>query len=352
MSFFSQLKAWHKKGMVLLLISVFLGCISFAAFATPPQYTWRKMDTSKYKKPRPWKIGFSNASLTNSWRVFYLAEIKYEFSRFPEVTFYYTDANESASKQVSDIEDLVAKGIDLLLVDCVNPEAVTPICMRLMNQGIPVVTCSRGLADDRAYVTYVESNVYEMGKAQAEWLVKELKGKGKIVMLGGMAGATAAEDRIQGALDVFKKYPDIKVQAIEYCDWSPVKGKRIMADLIVKYPDLDGVWSGSGLQGSGAVEAFLDAGKFPPPISGEDFNRFLKQWKRIGFKGVSVSNPVWQGAIAARLCTFILDGVPVPHYVDTGRTIITEKELDTYVRMDKPDDFWVDNHLPEELLPR
>jgi len=341
-----------KKVVVLFLVVALLvlGC-GIGALAQEPRLGFIEVKTAEYAKIPPWTVGFSNASVSNSWRVFFLKEIEHEFARYPEVKLLITDAMDSPSKQVSDVEDLVSKGIDLLLLSPCTAKPLTPVAERVMRMGIPVVTVDRNIASDN-YVSYVHSGTYEMGKEQGEWLVKELKGEGNIVMLGGIAGASSAEDRVQGAKDVFKKYPKIKILHVAYCDWSPVKGKQVMADLLVRFPRIDGVWSGSALQGSGAVEAFVDAGKPVPPITGEDMNRFLKQWKTMGFKGCSVSNPVWQGEISARLCINILRGVPVSHCVDVGRTTITGKDLDNYVRLDLPDDFWMDNHLPEEWYPR
>lgn len=321
------------------------------ALAAEPQYEFTMVDTTKWKKPAPWRIGFSNASVSNSWRVFYLQEVRQEFARYPEVELLITDAMDSPSKQVSDVEDLVARGIDLLMISPSTAKPLTPVVERVMAMGIPVVCVDRAIASDN-YVSFVHSSHFEMGKAQATWLVNELKGKGNVVCLGGIAGASPAEERINGALSVLKKYPGINILTVKYCDWSPVKGKQVMSDLLVRFPKIDGIWSGSGLQGSGAVEAFVDAGIPVPPITGEDMNRFLKQWKKLGLTAVSVSNPVWQGGPGVRICINILEGVPVPHYLDVGRTIVTEKELDDYVDMDAPDDWWVDNHLRPEWLPR
>jgi len=58
-------------------------------------------------------------------------------------------------------------------------------------------------------------------RAQAKWLAEELKKKGKIVMLSGIAGNTTCEDRLAGAREEFKKYPGIEILDHQYCDWSP-----------------------------------------------------------------------------------------------------------------------------------
>jgi len=117
--------------------------------------------------------------------------------------------------------------------------------------------------------------------------------------------------------------------------------------------EIDGVWSGSGLQASGAIEAFQEAGMDVPPISGEDFNRYFKLWYEGGFEGVSVSFPVSQGLVSVEVALKILAGETVPKTVDVTRTIVTIDNLEDYVRTDLPDDYWADS-LPavvERLFP-
>ena len=68
----------------------------------------------------------------------------------------------------------------------------------------------------------------------------------------------------------------------------------------------------------------------------------MKQWKELGFEGVSVSFPVRMGRAAVLTALDILNGDPVEHYVNVPRTIITKDNLDDFVRTDLPDDYWGD----------
>ncbi len=327
-----------------------------------PSYVWEEspyvefsdllmVDTSQFRKDPPWTIGFSNASISNSWRVCMVQHVKYEVAKHPEIkNFYITDAEDDPAKQLADTEDLLAKGIDVLIISPAT-EALRPAVDKAMRMGIPVVMLDRAVPSPN-FVSFVESSNYLMGKMMAEWLVKKLNEKGNVVELSGIAGASPAEDRLRGANDVFKKHPGIKVLAQAYCQWSPVVGKKTMVAYIARFGDkIDGVWADSALQGSGALEAFVDAGMPVPPITGEDMNRYLKMWKKYGFEGVAVSFPVWQGQIAVQVAINILNGIPVPRYIDTPRVVITKDDIDKYVRMDLPDGFFVDSRLPEEWIP-
>jgi len=307
------------------------------------------VDTTQYKKEAPYTVCFSNASVSNSWRVAMKAHVDYQIEQFKQQglikDYIYTDANDDTNKQIADIEDLMTKGCDVMIVSAGTGEPMTPVVEKVMDAGIPVVTLDRNIVSDK-YVTFVEQNSCDMGATQAEWLAKTLNYKGNIVLLSGLAGATPAEDRLRCAQETFAKYPDIKILAQEYAQWSPVEGKKIMANWLVTYPQIDGVWADSGLQMSGGVEAFVEAGKPVPPNTGEDFNRYLKQWKEMGFQGYGVSFNCQMGAEAVKVALDIVQGKPVAHYVNLPKLIIDESNLDEYVRMDLPDDYWAAS-LPE-----
>jgi len=315
----------------------------------PPAVPEGMVDTTAYKKDGPYTVCFSNASVSNSWRVAMKAHFDYQIEQFKEQglikDYIYTDANDDPNKQIADIEDLMTKGCEVMIVSAGTGEPLTPVVEKVMDAGIPVVTLDRNIISDK-YVTFVEQNSCDMGATNAEWLAEKLGFKGSIVLLAGYAGATPAEDRLRCAKEVFAKYPDIKVLAEDYSQWSPAEGKKIMANWLITYPQIDGVWADSGLQGSGAVEAFQEAGMTIPPITGEDFNRYLKMWKTLGFPGYGVSFNTQMGAEAVKVALDIVQGKEVQHYVNLPKMIIDDTTLDKYVRMDLPDDYWASS-LPE-----
>jgi ribose transport system substrate-binding protein len=304
------------------------------------------VDTTQYAKEPPYTFCFSNASVSNSWRVSMVEHVRYEVEQHPEIeTYLETDANDDPAKQISDTEDLLTKGCDVLILSAATAEPLTPVAEQAMEAGVPVVTLDRNIASDN-YVTFVEQDSCDMGRRQAEWLVEAMGGEGNVVLLSGIAGATPAEDRLRCAREVFAANPGIVELEQAYANWSPVEGKTIMENWLTKYDQIDGVWADSGLQGSGAVEAFVEAGMDVPPITGEDFNRYLVQWQELGFDGVAVSFSVRMGSEAVKVALDVLSGTPVPHYISVEPVIITSDNLDEYVRPDLPDDYWAAS-LPE-----
>jgi len=354
-----MLNSWKKVVLVLVVSLLLVGAMSaqyvIAAEKESPYIKWvdtKVVDTLQWKKDPPWTIGFSNASISNSWRVFLLRHLEYQASKYPEIgKLYVTDANDSPVKQIADTEDLLAKGIDCLIISPCVEEGLNPVVNKAMAQGVPVVVVDRRVTTPN-YVTFVRASNEALGKMELEWLVEELNGKGNIILLSGIAGAGPAEVRLAAAREVIKKHPGIKVLAQEYCDWSAVKGKRVMASLIVKFGDkIDAVWCDSALHGCGAVDAYIDAGLPIPIFTGDDTNRFFKQWKKHGFKGYAASFPVWMSMPAVDAAVYILSGICVPRDLLVPSLVTTDENLDAWVRFDLPDGFLVDQKLPDEWLP-
>lgn len=357
------------KKLVSILIAVAFVCTVMSSIASadrfPRSWLWestglKMVDTSKYKKAPPYVIGFSNASISNSWRVYFARQVEAEADKHKDVIkkLYVTDANDKPDKQIADVEDLVAKGIDLLILSAATMAALDPITTRTMKQGIPVVCVDRRVSSDN-FVSFVTSSNVAQGRMQMLWLAEMLKGKGNIVMLGGIAGAGPAEERRQGGEEVLTQFPGIKVLDFQYANWSPSEGKRIMSALIQSYgKKIDGVW-GDGLQTSGAMEALREAG-MKVPITGDHLNAFLVRAQEWGFPAMSIDFPVSMGGDAVITALKVLNGITVPFIIDVPRTVVTTVDTENVksdipwsemAHKDWPDDSW-NNTLPEKWLPK
>ena len=226
--------------VVLLTFALMTMVLAPMAWAKPFPRSWlwasteqKMMDTSKFKKNPPYTIGFSNASISNSWRVFFERQVRYGADLHQDVIkkFYVTDANDKPDKQIADVEDLIAKGCDLLIISAATMAALDPIVTRTMRRGIPVVCVDRRVSSDN-FVSFVTSSNVAQGRAQMLWLCEMLKGKGEIVMLGGVAGSGPAEERRHGGEEVLSTFPGVKVLDFQYANPSPAEGRRIMSAFI------------------------------------------------------------------------------------------------------------------------
>jgi ribose transport system substrate-binding protein len=318
------------------------------------------VDTSAYKKDGPFVIGFSNASISNSWRVGMLHSIQQAAADNADQIkqLIITDANDDPAKQVADVQDLISRGVDLLIVSAATAEALDAIVTRAYEEGIPVVLVDRRITSEN-FTTFITASDWVYGHMSAQWMVEKLGGKGNIVMLPGMAGVSVAETRITAAKQVFANYPDIKVLDLQYTDWSPAKGKQVMAALIQKYgTEINGVWNDHGLQGSGAIEAMVEAGWTTlPPITCADLNGCVKGAVENGAPAFNYDYPPAMGGLSVDVALDILAGRPVPKYyemnvdiaitkADETESVKADKWVEDYARLDAPNDLILSTGIP------
>ncbi|MBW1667863.1 MAG: substrate-binding domain-containing protein [Deltaproteobacteria bacterium] len=321
------------------------------------------IDTTKYKKKPPYKIAYANCSLHNSFGVFSVAEFKARGEYYKRKGLvsevWVTDAQTKVNKQISDVEDLVTKGVDLLTIRPQTMGGLDPIITRLHKQGLPVICISRRIKSDN-FTSFLTAGLRTEARQQAVWMAQYLKGKGNIVIIGGVPGAGPDVIRRETFYDTLKYYPGIKVLDDQPGFWQPAKGKEVMAAMIQSYGDkIDGVLMDSGLQAAGAVEALVEAG-MKVPVTGDFVNGYLKRVWKYKFPAVAVSFPPSLAGEAVDVAMKILQGIPVPfHYQTQSITITTVDTPDVWselpwencVQMDKSDEFWCHNMLTEEQLP-
>jgi len=122
-------------------------------------------DTSKFKKAPPYVIGFSNAGLGDSWRVVGLHSLQKAAHDHADVVkkLLITDAGHDDAKQIADIQDLVSRGVDLLIVSANTSQALDPAVTQAAQRGIPVVMVDRRVTSDN-FVTFVTASDAMMGR--------------------------------------------------------------------------------------------------------------------------------------------------------------------------------------------
>ncbi|NBB77038.1 MAG: substrate-binding domain-containing protein, partial [Bacteroidetes bacterium] len=155
------------------------------------------METSEYTSDPPYTIGFSNASMGNPWRAFFDAWIRCQVDQYEEIeNLIRTDAQDDPVKQISDIEDLLAQGVDLLIVSATDQQALAPAVENAMSQGVPVVLVDRGVRTEE-FVSFIGASDSEMGRIMAEELARMIDQSGSVVMLSGVAGSSPVELRLE-----------------------------------------------------------------------------------------------------------------------------------------------------------
>ncbi|MGB5255043.1 MAG: extracellular solute-binding protein [Sedimenticolaceae bacterium] len=210
-------------------------------------------------------IGFSQATTTEPWRLLFNKELRAEAARHPEVELVVRDAMDSVRRQVADMEDLIARGVDAILVSPKVTEELTAPVSKAFTLGIPVFVLDRDVANDR-YTQYIGGDNREIGRAAGHRAVQLLGGEGQaegnvIEIWGGMASSPAA-DRHSGFVEVIRREPGVKiVNAPQDGDWKQDLAYGIMTEALDAHQDIDLVYAHNDPMAYGAYLAARDVGR-------------------------------------------------------------------------------------------
>lgn len=176
------------------------------------------------------------------------------------VNLVVADGQDSVSKQMSDIENLVSRGVDALLINATDGEAVVPAVKEANEAGIPVLAIDRGIAGGDVAL-YVASNNVTGGKMAAHYTVARLALEGKVVMLEGIPGTSAARERGRGFTEVMGNFPGIEIVSSEPAGFAQNKGYEVMQNVLTAQSEIDAVFAQNDLMALGALQAIEGAGR-------------------------------------------------------------------------------------------
>src|SRR5271157_1524315 len=240
----------------------------------------KEIDTTQYKKPGPYRICFSNAGLFNPWRVVGWLDMQAQVDALKAdiKSFTSADAEGKDDKQISDINSFVSgDSCDILIVSPNTTAALTP-AVEAACKKLPVVVFDRGVLTD-CPVTFINPvGGYGWGIQTANFIVPKLPKGGKVLALRILPGVDVLETRWSAAKRIFDANK-VNVVGAEFTNGDNAKTKAIVDDYINRFGNIDAVWMDAGATAVAALEAFEDAGKPYPIITGEDQEDFLKKWK-------------------------------------------------------------------------
>lgn len=184
------------------------------------------------------------------------ADLEKEHGRDLKITIK-TAAN--AGEQADQLQDLVtANKINVLVIFPFESAALTKPVAQVKNKGVYVTVVDRGLTDTSAQDAYVAGDNTAFGKIPAEYIAKELGGKGNVVALRGIP-TTLDNERMDAFTSVMKRYPDIKLLDAKYANWNRDDAFRVMQDYLTRFKQIDAVWAADDDMTIGVLKAIEQA---------------------------------------------------------------------------------------------
>ena len=246
---------------IILCLTVLLCCAACAKeSAAPETETSANTATSENSTEKQIVIGGTLQDMSNEFMVMLKDAMDATLPDYKNVTLNILDGEGSPDKQISQIENFIAQKVDAIILCPQDGTALVPVVKQAVEAGIPVITVSADI-DQQVGQVNVGSNHKDAGIMQAEWAAEQLNGKGKIVYLRGPIGHFAEVQRAEGTMEVFEKYPDIKIVFDQTGNWDRDQGMSLMETALQGQKEIDMVMSQNDEMILGAITAMEGAGK-------------------------------------------------------------------------------------------
>ena len=258
-------------------------------------------------------IGFCVSTLNNPYFVSFTNGAKAE-AQLLNVNLIVMNANNSNSTQFNQVEDLIQRKVDAIILNPTDSDALVPAVKAANKAGIPVITLDRSVNGGKVDM-YIASNNVEYGKLEAEYAVKLLNGSGNVVLLTGIPGASATRDRTKGIMEYLSQYPNIKIVANQTARFDMATAMSVMESILVAHPNINAVIAENDGMALGAIQAIKSAksaGRTGIIVIGGDGIPQGIQAVKNGTEAVDIAQqPYKMAALGVSAAFFIVNGLSI-----------------------------------------
>lgn len=234
------------------------------------------------------------------------------------------DAQDDPAKQVSDIEDLIQQGVDLLIINPTDSASIVAAIESANSADIPVITVDRS-AEGGEVVAHIASDNTAGGKMAGELIIEQLGGSGNVVELEGIAGSSAARERGAGFNEAIGTAEGIEVVAKQTANFNRAEGLTVMENIIQGTPDFQAVFAHNDEMALGALEALEAAGMTDVIVVGFDATEDAVAAVNDGRMLATVAQkPEEIGAKGVETAQKVLAGESVEEFIPVDLELITK----------------------------
>ena len=277
-------------------------------------------------------IGLSVSTQNNPFFVT-LVEGAEKAARDLGLTLSVVDAGDDVTKQVSDIEDLVSKGISVLIVNPVDSDAVTGAVEAAKTKGVKVISVDRAVNGVEIDCQIASDNV--LGAEMATQYIVDTLGEGaKVAELEGVPGASAAIDRSKG----FHNIADSKLEVVakQTANFDRTQGMSVMENMLQANGDIQGVFAANDEMALGAVEAIAGAGKDVVVVGFDATDDAIAAIKAGRMDATIAQQPALIGKTAVENAAKLISGQTIPASIPVEVTLVNITNVETYADTAKP----------------
>ena len=233
-------------------------------------------------------------------------------------------------KQISQIEDMVAQGVDAIFLNPVDWQAVAPGLMAAHEAGIPIINVDAAVYDEDYVACIVASDNLSAGLLCAEDMLKRLPKGGKAVILGHPTTKTGI-DRIAKFKETIEAHPEFKIVAEDSSEGQLEIAMPKMENIIQAHPDMNVVMCVNDPTARGVIQALKAANMKGVLIYGVDGSPDAKKAIKEGdMTGTAAQSPINIGKIGVEMAYKILAGEKVDKHIPVPVQLITAENVDQF----------------------
>lgn len=236
------------------------------------------------------------------------------------------DAQNDPSRQLAQVEDLIAQRVDAILINPTDSSAIVPAVLAANRAGIPVLTVDRG-ADGGQVASHIASDNVAGGRMAGELIAQILGGRGRVVELEGIPGTSAARDRGTGFNEVIRRYPGIEVVARQEAGFDRARGLTVMENILQAQPRIDAVFAHNDEMALGAITAIEAAGRQAAiKVVGFDATADAVKAVQEGRMLATIAQkPRLMGELGVETAVKLLSGQQVPSYIPVPLELVMKR---------------------------
>lgn len=243
------------------------------------------------------------------------------------------DAERSALKQVEQVESFLAQNVDAIIMNPCEVEASSPAVTKALAAKIPIINVNSETSVKPT--AFVGSDDVESARIAMKFIADKLGGKGNVLMMHGYMGQAAQIKREQGAREILKQYPNLKLLAHQTAEWDRAKAMSLTENWIQSYgSQINAIFAQNDEMGMGAVKALTDAGLKDKVlvVSIDAIPDALQAVKKGTLDATVFQNAEQQGAKAIETVEKILKGQPYDKETLIPFQLVTKQNVDQFLK--------------------
>lgn len=287
-------------------------------------------------------IGFSAPAADHGWMAAITNNVRDLAEQYPDIDLQVAEGTNDVNLQISQVETFINDGVDAIVLLPFDGAAMTPVALKAMEAGIPVINVDREFDDPNAARVTVLGDNYGMGVSAGQY-VCEQAGDNKDAIVAEIAGIDSlplTQDRSQGFEDALSEC-GLDVDARQAAEFTVESGEEVAGNLLQAEPKIDFLWNHDDDQGVGVLAAIENAGRDEFTMIGGagSANAMRAIQEDSGVLKATVIYPSTQGADGVKLARLLVQDkamsdlveVEVPRTVQLFAPVVTSENVDQYI---------------------